>query len=752
MLLIYLLSQKRFYCLFSIFLISWGNISAQENDFTDNKSKFQLKIKKTTEAILLDGKLEEAVWKDAETAKDFWIKYPKVKPGANPKSEAKVTYNDKYIYVGIKCYGKNDYIIPSLKRDQDYWNSDAIGIILDPFGESANGFMFGVSPLGVQMEGLLSSSGNDSNIDRNWDNKWFSATQVYEDYWTVEMAIPFKTLRFDASKTEWGINFIRNNPKDSEFHTWTSIPQQFDGIDLNYLGTLAWDVSPQKVKRNISIIPYLTGGLNHDIANGKKMKGNINAGVEAKVSLTSSLNLDLTINPDFSQIEVDQQVTNLTRFSIFLPEKRTFFLENADIFSTFGIGPLRPFFSRKIGLNSQGETVPILFGARLSGNLNAKTRIGILNMQTKGNDSQVAQNYSAAAVHRRIGKRSLLKGIFTNRQSNEGGDFDKNDYGRNASIEMTTASNDGKWQAWGGYHHSFAPDVSDKNNFYGGGGGYFTNKVQFFTDTYKVNENYNAELGFINRLDNFYRDTTIRSGFIQNFTQLEYFIFPDNDEVVNVHRFGWENFLVYFPDGTLSERSIRLRYFMSMKNSSDLKFRVDNTKNNLLDELTFAGVDTVKAGIYNNYQFNIQYESDDRKLFNYEIFFKHGGFYEGTLTTYRFSVNYRRQPWGNINLGLEKNDIRFPNYELIDLVDLTSRIEVNFSKKIFWTTFTQYNFQNNQFNINSRLQYRFSPMSDFFVVYTDNYDVLNVPGARFLENVQAKNRALVFKLNYWFSL
>ena len=247
--LFYIFFEKRFFFLLSFFLISFGNISAQQDDFTDNKSKFQIKIKKTSEAILLDGKLEEAVWEEAEIAKDFWIKYPKVKPGANPKSEAKVTYNDKFIYVGIKCYGKNDFIVPSLKRDQDYWSGDAIGIVLDPFGQSANGFMFGVSPLGVQMEGLLSSSGNGSDIDRNWDNKWFSATQVYEDYWTVEMAIPFKTLRFDASKTEWGINFIRNNPKDSEFHTWTSIPQQFDGIDLNYLGTLAWDAPPKKVKR-----------------------------------------------------------------------------------------------------------------------------------------------------------------------------------------------------------------------------------------------------------------------------------------------------------------------------------------------------------------------------------------------------------------------------------------------------------------------------------------------------------------------
>ena len=737
----------------SLFLFfSLGKMIAQEQDFSDNKEKYQIKIQRTSEPILLDGKLDEAVWKTADMATDFWIKTPIVKKGATPKTEVQLTYDDKNIYIGITCYDTDKYIIQTLKRDKNYWNSDAIGVVLDPIGESSNGFMFGVSPLGVQMEALVSVSGGGTNWDSNWDNKWYSATHRSLDRWTVEMAIPFKTLRFGAEQKEWGINFIRNNPKGNEYHSWAPVPQQFLGIDLNFTGALLWDVAPPKISRNFAVIPYLSGGISRDIENKEKVKGKLNAGVDAKIAVTSSLNLDLTVNPDFSQIEVDEQVTNLTRFSIFLPEKRTFFLENADIFSGFGFPGIRPFFSRTIGLNPNGATVPILFGARLSGNVGSKTRIGIMNMQTKKDDAQLGQNYFTAAVHRRIGRRSVIRGLLSNRQAYEEKEFSKKDYGRNAGLEISLSSPTGKWRGWGGFHHSFKDGFPKKNNWMNIGGGYFGKNLKGFTDFNRVDKNFYADMGFISRIESYYRDTVIRAAYSQNFTQIEYSIFPENDEVINAHLFGLEYFRVFDIEGKLSEGFSRLRYFMDMKNRSRLRFRLDNRKSKLLEELTFTGKDTVKIGKYNTYQFNIQYISDGRKSFNYEVNFKHGGFYDGTLSTYELKLNYRRQPWGNFSIGLQKNDIRFPDAELIEFVDLNSRIEINFSKSIFWTTFTQYNFQNNRFNINSRLQYRFSPMSDFFVVYTDNYNVSDEQGLGFLESIKAKNRALVFKLNYWFSL
>ena len=738
-----------YFPLFCIALFYYPVVSAQ--DFNDNKEKYQLRINKTDTPIQLDGQLDEPAWQSAAKAENFWIKYPQVKENADPKSEAMVTYDDRFIYVGIKCYGNTDYIITTLKRDQDYWDADAVGIVLDPVNEASNGFMFGVTPMGVQMEGLLNSSGGGSDIDRNWDNKWFSSAKTYDGYFIVEMAIPFKTLRYEAGRTEWGVNFIRNNPQGNEFHTWTPIPQQFDGIDLNYTGLLVWDTAPKKVKGNVNLIPYITGGLFHDIEGNEKPMGTFNAGLDAKIAVTSSLNLDLTLNPDFSQIEVDDQVTNLSRFSVRLPEKRTFFLENADIFGSFGTPVNTPFLSRRIGLNDDGETVPILFGARLSGNLDSKTRIGAMTMQTKGDDLQTGQNYSTVAVHRRFLKRSIVKGLLTNRQGFADGDFSKTDYSRNAGIDVAYSSESGTVQTWGGFFRSFKNEIKNDRDFLGLGGGYFSRNLQVFSDFNWVGENYFADVGFVNRVESFFRDTTIRQGYMQNFTQVDFYIFPEDDDVINTHWFGWENFLVY-NQGDFNERFIRWRYFMNLKNSSELKFRLDNNKVVLPYALTFTGDDEVTAGTYNNYAFNIQFDSDQRKLFTYGINFKHGGFYDGTLSTYSIEANYRKQPWGNFGLELEKNDIRLPGFELTEFIALTSRIEVNFSKKIFWTTFSQYNFFNERFNINSRLQYRFSPMSDFFVVYTDNYNVTNNPSDNFLQSLKPKNRALVFKLNYWFSI
>ena len=742
--------MKNFLLLLAL-LSFWIPTDLFAQDFDNNKDKYQLKIKKTDQPIQLDGQLIEPAWQTADKAKNFWIKFPQVKENANPQSEAMLTFDDRFLYVGIKCYGNSDYIVTTLKRDQDYWDADAVGIVLDPVNEASNGFMFGVTPLGVQMEGLLNSSGGGSDIDRNWDNKWFSEAKIYNDYFIVEMAIPFKTLRYEAGRTQWGVNFIRNNPQDNEFHTWTPIPQQFDGIDLNYTGLLVWETAPKKVKGNINLIPYITGGLFHDIENNEKVNGTFNAGIDAKIAVTSSLNLDLTLNPDFSQIEVDDQVTNLSRFSIRLPEKRTFFLENADIFGSFGTPVNTPFLSRRIGLNDDGETIPILFGARLSGNLDSKTRIGAMTMQTKGDDSQTGQNYTTVAVHRRLFKRSIVKGLFTNRQGFEDGDFSKTDYGRNAGIDVSFSNDKGTLQTWGGFFRSFKDGFQSDRDFLGLGGGYFSRNLQAFSDFNWVGENYFADVGFINRVESFFRDTSIRQGYFQNFTQVDYYIFPEDDDVINSHWFGWENFLVY-NDGEFNERFIRWRYFMNLKNSSALRFRLDNNKTFLPYALTFTGDDEVKPGTYNTYSFNIQFDSDQRKRFTYGINFRHGGFFDGTLSTYSVEANYRQQPWGNFGLELEKNDIRFPGFETTEFIALTSRIEVNFSKKIFWTTFSQYNFFNERFNINSRLQYRFSPMSDFFIVYTDNYDVTNNPSNNFLQSLQPKNRALVFKLNYWFSI
>ena len=730
-------------------------LSAQ--DFTDNQEKYHLKITKLSKEIIIDGLLQESAWDGLDMATDFWDKSPVTKRGADPKTEVKMAYNDHFLYVGITCYDTDKYIIQTLKRDVDYWQSDGIAIVIDPVNQRSNGFIFGVSPVGVQMEGQLSGSGGGgSGIDRNWDNKWFSATKTFPDHWTVEMAIPFNTLRYKSSSKEWGINFIRNNSKENEYHTWAPVPQQFDGVNLNYTGKLIWDQAPPKAKGNITLVPYITGAATQDLLRDEKSKYKFNAGLDAKVALSSSLNLDLTINPDFSQVEIDEQITNLTRFSIFLPEKRNFFLENADIFSKFGIPPIRPFFSRRIGLDEQGKTVPILMGARLSGNITDRTRIGVLSMQTRETDVYGGQNYTTVAAHRRLFKNSLIKGIFVSRQGFADGKLHQGDYGRNAGVEMRLVSNDNKWNSWGSYHHSFKQGVSDKNFFYEYGGGYFGKKFNFLTDMITVKENYFADVGFVSRVASFYRDTIIRSGFTQNFTFMDYFIYPANNNIINLHRFGFESFILFRDGGVFGDRFNRLRYFIDFKNSSSIKFRIDNQASNLIAILSITGDEVIQPGKYTYTQVNLEYQSDQRKSFVYEANIRAGGFYDGELTTYQLGISYRQQPWGNFGIKLEKNDIRHPTLsKTASFLLLKTRFEINFSQKLYWTTFLQYSIQGERFNINSRLQWRFSPMSDFFIVYTNNYDILNDkmnPFTSKTNGLLATDRALVFKLNYWLNL
>ena len=252
--------------------------------------------------------------------------------------------------------GAPPFVVQSLKRDNPlFWTGDAFAVVIDPVNEKKNGFIFGINPEGVQTEALITGEparrgAELSGYNDAWDNKWYAQSKIQEDRWTTEMAIPFKTLRF-GEKEHWGINFNRLDAKSNSHSSWTPVPRQFYGVDLGYTGTIVWDRAPKKIKNNISIITYMLSGGYEDFEANTDAAFNARVGLDAKVAVTSSLNLDLTVNPDFSQVDVDEQQTNLTTVDLNYPEKRLLFLENSDIFGDFGTPPLRPFFSRKIGLD-----------------------------------------------------------------------------------------------------------------------------------------------------------------------------------------------------------------------------------------------------------------------------------------------------------------------------------------------------------------------------------------------------------------
>lgn len=719
---------------------------------------YQIPIFRSNQKIIVDGALDEEIWKTAEKVTDFWMSYPSddQRATAEMQTEVMITYDDNFIYIAAICKGAGPYVIPSLKRDNpNFWQGDAFAVLLDPVNQRTSGFSFGVNPAGVQTESLITGrtgrrgdqrpGRSPTGINSAWDNKWYTNSKVSSDQWTTEMAIPFKSLRF-GEKGVWGINFIRGHSKSNSYHTWSPVPVQFRGVDLGYTGALIWDTPPKKVKSNISVIPYaLTSGLK-DFEDGSPTEGKFQYGADAKVAVTSNLNLDITVNPDFSQVDVDEQVTNLSTVNVRFPERRLFFLENSDLFENVGIPPMRPFFSRRIGLDEDNNTIPISYGLRLSGNVNKDFRIGVMNIQTKEQDAFLGQNYTSIALNQRVLKRSVIKGYFHNRQAVQDGKFQFKDYNRTGGLEFEYQSLGGKWRGVGGYSQAFSDGVKGDNYYYNTIISYNSRTLSFYNNLAGVGNNYFADMGFIPRFNHYdaARDTTLQIGFNHMYTRLSYAIYPKNTPKIISHTFAARNILDFTNDDQLIGNTSEVEYQLSFRNSSSFSIGLNHDTYNLLFPFDFTDAEPLPTGKYTYNYFSVNYRTDQRKLFSLQAGIEMGGFYNGDRTQYSLNLRYRVQPWGNFGLNFVQNELQFPEpYGKESLFLVGPKIELNFSRNLFWTTFLQYNTQSDNFNINSRLQWRFQPLSDLFIVYTDNYAV---------EFWGPKNRGLVLKVNYWLNL
>lgn len=701
-------------------------------------------------ALKIDGTLDEASWQNAPIASGFTMKWPRDGGPAPAQTEVRCVYDDHFLYIGILARDSSpEYVTQSLKRDNGYWDSDGVAVILDPNNVAANGYFFGVSAKGVQTDALIATGSDD--MDTNWDNTWWVETRSFPGYFTAEYAIPLRILRFKEGKNTWGINIVRNDLSNGIYSTWAVVPFQFDGIDLGWTGALHWQTPPKRAKGNYNLAPYIGAGIQKNYEDNTPLDKNLNAGLDAKIGIGTGLNLDVTVNPDFSQIEIDEQVVNLTRFNVQLPEKRTFFLENADVFGNFGIPPIRPFFSRRIGLNDDGTPGTILGGLRLTGNLGPDTRVGALMMQTRPEKGSITQNYSALTLTRRIFGRSTVGGYMLNRESFDKAEHTPGQYRRNAGLETLFISTDGKWNGWLTHHRSFQPEATTKNWWGNTGFTYSTRKFNILVDALHTGENYEADMGFETRIRNYdvLRDTTVRIGYNFVFVESKYRIFFNNTSSrLNFIEIGASNFQVLNPDGSLNESSNNFGAEWNFKNTSTIKLSLNPNYAHVpvsfkFDEETdLTACPPLPAGEYRFINGNASWSSDYRQRLFVSVNAQTGGFYNGQIHTAGFEMVWRIKTLVNLRMAAAWNRLNFPEpYCDVDFFNLTPRIEVFFAKNVWWTTFIQYNNQADNFNINSRFQWRFRPMSDLFVVYTDNYGV-DVPGV--------KNRALVAKMSYWF--
>jgi hypothetical protein len=691
-------------------------------------SDYKYHIYKTPSTINIDGNLDEDIWLKAQIAGDFWMMLPMDTSKAKLKTEVMMSYDDKNIYIAALNYFPHEvYNVESLRRDWNFGKNDNFLIVFDTYNDQTNGFAFGTNAAGAQWDGQQYDGGP---INLSWDNKWISSVKKFEDHWILEAAIPFKSLRYNTTLSSWGVNFSRNDLYSTEKSVWAPVPRQFPSVSSAYMGELVWDAIPPRASSNVSVIPYVKADALKDVS--KNTDTNIHAefGADAKIALTSSLNLDLTFNPDFSQVEVDKQQINLDRFELFFPERRQFFLENEDLFNNLGMERIRPFFSRRIGLNA-----PISYGARLSGKLNKNLRVGAMHIKTSDeeNTANNNQNFSVLTLQQKVFSRSNITGVIINRDK-----ANNHDYNRNIGLEYNLASKNNELTGKFIYYYSLTEEKNQHNDMYAASIAFNNRYWSINTKVENVGKGFSADVGFIQRV-NFKRISE----------DISYTFYPKGTFLLshgpgafafgyfNESNIGIENTVGVNYDFELRSRAVIWVY--AAKDYIDLQTSFDPTN------LTGIKLPIGSRHHWSSTGFN--FNSKPQSTFTYGISTRYGGYYaDGTRIRVAPNIGYRVQPYIALNIDAEYNHIDLPEEQ--NLKDakfwlISPRLDLTLTNNFYITAFYQYNEQIKNSNINARLQWRFQPASDIFLVFTDNYSILDN---------SLRNRAVVFKLTYWWNV
>ncbi len=720
-------------------------ISTSSTLFSQKK---EVNVNFTNEEILIDGSLEESSWLSSLPATNFWQYFPTDTLQATNQTEIKFLYSDKTLFVGIKIYApKDDFIIPSLERDFRAGGSDNVTLLFDTFNDGNNAFLFGSNPEGVRREALVSGGGQElRGFTTSWDTKWTGVTKKYDGYFVCEWAIPLSAFKFREGETRWRFNSYQFDTQANERNTWINIPQNQFIFNLAYMGDMVFERPLKRVKTPISLVPYVNAIVIQDFENDEDIF-DVKVGGDAKLAIGNSLNLDLTINPDFSNVEVDQLQTNLTRFEINLPERRQFFIENNDLFGDFGSsGDANPFFSRRIGIarDTSETAIPndIIAGARLSGKLTKDLRIGLLSVQTtKDARNEIgANNNTVLALQQKLFSRSNLSFVFVNRQNTGNEDYltREDKFNRVVGLDYNLASADNTWVGKVYTHKSFTPDIEEDDYSAGASLQYNSNSWRLRGSGLYVGEEFNSDLGFILRKDVLKIDPTIQR-----------LIFPKKG-LVNRHTIGITPTVNWRPnlDLKLADYVIATSWNAEFKNTSSFEVTLFNRYLflfDVFDPTRSEGVPLPANTDYKYTNFEVQYRSDQRKMISYQVQPSYGQFFNGTLLGMRGNINLRLQPYFNLRLDARFDRIELPDpYNTENLWLVGPRADVTFNKSLFWSTILQYSSQQDNFSLNSRVQWRFAPLSDVFLVYNDNY---------FTDTVFAPRvRSLNLKVTYWLYL
>jgi len=689
----------------------------------------------------IDGRLDDAVWREAPVLRDF-VQYEPV-DGAPPteRTEVRILFTAEALYVGAWLYDRepNRIISGERRRDASLTDADAFLFVVDTYRDRQNGFFFGTNPGGIEHDGQVRGSAGSNT---SWDGSWTVATSQDAEGWYAEMRIPFSTLRYGPADVQsWGLNMMRYVGRKNEQVVWAPVARQFGFFRLTEAGELN-DLRPPP-RRIATVTPYALGAARRIPRVDSLVTYPFEVGVDAKLGITRSLALDLTVNTDFAQVEVDDQQVDLTRFSLFFPEKRPFFLENGGLFSVgVDVYPGRTaaralaFHSRRIGVAS-GQPVPIEWGSRVSGRVEG-TDVGFLHMRTDGlTGVQNPAGWTVARIARELPSRSQIGGIFTSRVSSDV----PGDYSRTYAMDGRLGIGD-IWTFTGVAGMTDTPGVNDSQELVSAVGEFLTRNwyVRAYYD--QIGRNFNPQVGF-----------TPYTGFREHSWRIERIIRPEADWMREI-RSHVRRTMTHDLSGF---KELDFRHWHSNFNFEDgsiLSPAINWVLEGLDQPFPIRGTDiVVPAGTYTGWTSYATFRTNPSAPISLNGRYDIGNFFSGDRLGGTAGVSFRRGATITGGVSITHNRLSFPQGDYNTTLS-SVRMQYSFSPGVFVQSLLQYNDQTGIWSGNARFGWLDTAGTGLFLVYNERQtmDITGISGLYPRHALELPERSLTLKFTRQFDV
>ena len=669
-----------------------------------------------SDAPVIDGRvLGDTAWGEPALS-GFWQQRPVEGAPSTQETDVYIGYTDSTLYVAVVAYDNNPdgIIVADSRRDASLDNGDSVSFIIDAFRDQQNGFVFGTNPAGIEYDAQVSKEASGSmswgaGFNLNWDTNWRVATKIGDYGWSAEFEIPFKSLRFGNSDIQsWGFNFKRTIRRNNEVAYWAPISRQYNLSRLADAGRVGNISAPRQ--RNLKITPY---GLGRERSGNQIQSSNDQElGVDIKYSVTPSLTLDMTYNTDFAQVEVDEFQINLDRFSLFLPEQRPFFLENSGQFTVGVPRETELFFSRRIGIASDGSQIPIKGGARLSGKVGEATNIGVLHMQADAVPGVAPQtDFSVARLSQEFENRSSLGLLLINKDEKGSLDDGPDHYNRTYALDGRLGIGENGLVS-GFIAKTDTPGLDGDDTAFQISAAADTQEWSYAASVMEVGKNFNPEVGFLRRTD---------------FTRVGLFTLRRWRDP------SWENLLELRPhiayrgwwggDGLHETGYLHVDNHWEWKSGFEIHTGINFLHEGVRENFELAPGQVVEAGEYDDEEVQLVLMTDDSQPLSFEMTAKIGGFFGGDRTQLTPSLKYRIGETFSARLGWAYNEIQRPNtLEKLQINVGSLRMTYSFNPKVSLQALVQYNDATDVIASNVRFAWLTSADAGFYLVYNETRD------------------------------